>query len=119
MRERGRGGFEDEAGQANIVVFQDIATRDRAALVAGRLLLVEGVLERDDQHAEVPILHVIARRLLDWSALLEALPQVEAGPEAGSAWAERALGRADEVRRPDPGARAPKRTRLPASRDFR
>jgi len=107
--------IEDEFGNANIVVFQDISTRDRAALVAGRLLLVEGVLEREDQHAEVPILHVIARRLVDWSALLDSLPQAQ----GSSAWAERALGRADEVRRPDPGARAPKQARLPPSRDFR
>ncbi|NKE44155.1 error-prone DNA polymerase [Roseomonas frigidaquae] len=107
--------IEDEFGNANIVVFQDISTRDRAALVAGRLLLVEGVLEREDTHAEVPILHVIARRLVDWSALLDALPQAQ----GNSAWAERSLGRADEVRRPDPGARAPKRARLPPSRDFR
>ena len=107
--------IEDEHGNANIVVFQDVSVRDRAALVAGRLLLVEGVLEREDQHAEVPILHVIARRLVDWSALLDSLPQAQ----GSSAWAERALGRADEVRRPEPGARAPKQARLPPSRDFR
>jgi error-prone DNA polymerase len=111
--------IEDEFGVANLVVFQDIAARDRAALVAGRLLLAEGVLEREDTHAEIPILHVIIRRLTDWSGMLDALPQAEAGSEAGSAWAERSLGRADEVRRPDPGARAPKKPRLPASRDFR
>ncbi|WP_439596222.1 error-prone DNA polymerase [Falsiroseomonas sp.] len=107
--------IEDEHGNANIVVFQDVSTRDRAALVAGRLLLVEGVLEREDTHAEIPILHVIARRLVDWSALLDSLPQAQ----GSSAWAERALGRADEVRRPEPGARAPKRSALPPSRDFR
>jgi error-prone DNA polymerase len=107
--------IEDEFGVANLVVFQDVAARDRAALVAGRLLLAEGVLEREDKHAEIPILHVIIRRLTDWSGLLDALPQVE----GSSAWAERTLGRADEVRRPDPGARAPKKARLPASRDFR
>ncbi|MBU8541151.1 error-prone DNA polymerase [Falsiroseomonas tokyonensis] len=107
--------IEDEHGNANIVVFQDVSTRDRAALVAGRLLLVEGVLEREDTHAEIPILHVIARRLSDWSALLDSLPQ----QQGSSAWAERTLGRADEVRRPEPGARAPKRSGLPPSRDFR
>jgi error-prone DNA polymerase len=107
--------IEDEFGVANLVVFQDIAARDRAALVAGRLLLAEGVLEREDAHAEIPILHLIIRRLTDWSAMLDALPQAE----GSSAWAERNLGRADEVRRPDPGARTPRKARLPASRDFR
>ena len=69
-------------------------------------------MERVDEHAEVPILHVIVRRLIDRSDLLDGLSQVD-GPEA---WG-RMLGRADEVRRPDPGSRRP--VKLPQSRDFR
>jgi error-prone DNA polymerase len=66
-----------------------------------------------DRHAEVPIIHVIARRLVDRSDLLEGLLQ-----EAGSAWAAAALGRADEVMHPQDDRRPP-RAKLPASRDFR
>ena len=72
-------------------------------------------MEREAQHAEVPIIHLIVRRLIDRSDMLDALPQAE----GSTAWAERTLGRADEVRRPDPGARTPRKARLPASRDFR
>jgi len=87
---------------------------------SGRLLLAEGRVERETENAEVPITHLIVRRLTDRSDLLDGLPQGEEAPEHGdAAWAERSLGRADEVRRPEPGARRPPRAKLPASRDFR
>ena len=107
--------IEDEHGVGNLVVYPDVALRHRAALIGGRLLLAEGRVERVVEHAEVPITHLIVRRLTDRSDLLDGLLQDSA---AGSAWAERNIGRADEVRRPDPGNRAPKAA-LPASRDFR
>lgn len=106
---------EDEHGEANIVVYPQVGQRDRAALVAARLLVVEGRVEREERDAEVPILHLIARRLLDRTALLDRLHLAEDGTEAG-AWAERVLGHADEVRRPDPGSARPN---LGRSRDFR
>ncbi len=108
---------EDEHGVGNLVVHADVAARDRAALVAGRLLLAEGRVEREVAHAEVPITHLIVRRLVDRSDLLDGLTDPNAAADS-SDWAERALGRADEVRRPEPGSRRPK-TRLPGSRDFR
>jgi error-prone DNA polymerase len=105
---------EDEHGQANIVVYAQIGEHDRAALLGSRLLLVEGRVEREDRQAEVPIIHVIARRLTDRSDLLDGLRQTG----AGTGWADKTLGRADEVRRPDSGSAAP-RPRLGRSRDFR
>jgi error-prone DNA polymerase len=105
--------IEDEHGTANLVVYTDVAARDRRALRGARLLQVEGRVEREDRHAEVPIIHVIARRLVDRSDLLEGLLR-----EAGSDWAAAALGRADEIRRPQDDRRPP-RAKLPASRDFR
>jgi error-prone DNA polymerase len=105
--------IEDEHGTANLVVYTDVAARDRRALRGARLLEVEGRVEREDRHAEVPIIHVIARCLIDRSDLLEGLLR-----EAGSAWAAAALGRADEVARPQDDRRPP-RAKLPASRDFR
>jgi error-prone DNA polymerase len=105
--------IEDEHGTANLVVYTDVAARDRRALRGARLLEVEGRVEREDRHAEVPIIHLIARRLVDRSDLLEGLLR-----EAGSDWAAAALGRADEVVRPQDDRRPP-RAKLPASRDFR
>jgi error-prone DNA polymerase len=110
---------EDEHGIGNLVVHADIVARDRAALVAGRLLVAEGRVEREER-AEIPIIHLIVRRLTDRSDLLDGLLQDGMMAEARSdaAWAERSLGHADEVRRPEPGARQP-RAPLPGSRDFR
>jgi error-prone DNA polymerase len=107
---------EDEHGTGNLVVYPDIAARDRAALVAGRLLLAEGRIEREVAEAEVPITHLIVRRLVDLSPLLDHLDAAE--PEAAGDWAGQALARANEVRRPEPGSRRPTRVRMPGSRDF-
>ncbi|MBV1800435.1 error-prone DNA polymerase [Siccirubricoccus sp. G192] len=107
--------LEDEHGQANIVVYAQVGERDRAALIGARLLVVEGRVERQTEGAEVPILHLIARRLIDRSDLLDGLRRSDAGD---AAWAERGLGRADAVRRPDPGSATP-RPSLGKSRDFR
>jgi error-prone DNA polymerase len=110
---------EDEHGAGNLVVYPDVAARDRAALLAARLLVAEGRVEREAKRAEVPIVHLIVRRLTDRSDLLDGLLQAEAPGRGDTAWAERSLGRADEVRRPEPGSRRPPRAKLPASRDFR
>ena len=95
---------EDEYGVGNLVIYTDVATRDRAALVAGRLLVAEGRIEREVERAEVPITHLLVRRLIDRSDLLDGLVAVD-GQEAAAEVAERTLGRADEVRRPEPGSR--------------
>ncbi len=108
---------EDEFGTANLVVYADVGARDRRALVGARLLVAEGRVERETEHAEVPITHLICRRLVDRSDLLDGLSSIDGGDNA---WAGRALGRADEVRRPEPGSRAPQPgAKLPKSRDFR
>ena len=106
---------EDEFGSANLVVYPDAAARDRAALVGARLLVAEGRVEQETEHAEVPIVHLICRRLVDRSDLLDGL--LADGDGNRGAWGDRAPGRADEVRRPEPGARP--HPKLPRSRDFR
>ncbi|MFC7556442.1 hypothetical protein ACFQU7_35730 [Pseudoroseomonas wenyumeiae] len=103
---------EDEHGTANLVVWADVGARDRAALLGARLLLVEAKIERETRHAEVPITHLICRTLTDRTDLLNGLMH----REAKLPWGDAALGRADEVRRPDPGSRRP--VRMPGSRDF-
>ena len=95
---------EDEHGVANLVVFERIAARDRAALVSGRLLIAEGRVEREVAQAEVPITHLIVERLLDRSDLLSRLVEIDGDATQDQGWTEKALGRADEVRRPEPGS---------------
>ena len=111
---------EDEHGVANLEVFERIAARDRAALVSGRLRIAEGRVEREVAQAEVPITHLIVDRLVDRSDLLSRLGEIDGNASNGTTpdqdWTEKALGRADEVRRPEPGSSRPK---LPGSRDFR
>ena len=69
----------------------------------------------------MPITHLIVRRLADRSDLLDglaALDGAEAGTDGGG-WADRAIGRADGVRKPEPAGRKPPGAKLPRSRDFR
>jgi error-prone DNA polymerase len=111
--------IEDEWGIANLVLYTDIVQRDRAAVVNAKLVLAEGPVERTE-NTEVPIIHLITRRLHDWSHLLEGLHALE----DPAAW-DKALARADEVRHAsgeDPRTvRAALRARaaIPPSRDFR
>jgi error-prone DNA polymerase len=112
--------IEDEWGTANLVLYPDIVARDRAAVVGARLVLAEGRVERTETK-EVPIIHLVVRRLHNWSRLLDDLHTLEDGN-----WA-RVLANADEVRSPnlhdprDPDIRAGKRgaSAMPPSRDFR
>jgi error-prone DNA polymerase len=109
---------EDEFGSANLAVYAHVGARDRRALVGARLLVVEGRVEREAEHAEVPITHLICRRLIDRSDLLDGLSLFGEGSDV--AWAGRALGRTDGVRRPEPGSGRPTSpAKLPRSRDFR
>ena len=105
---------EDEFGNANLVVYADIAARDRAAMIGARLLIAEGRIERETEHAEVPITHLICRKLIDRTDLLNGLMR----SEIAQGWGDAALLRGDEVRRPEPGSARPK-ARMPGSRDFR
>ena len=64
--------LEDETGCANVVVFKDLASRQRRLLLGSRLLGVAGQLQRegDGEHA---VVHLIAGRLFDHSELLGRL----------------------------------------------
>jgi len=57
--------LEDETGYINLIVWQRVATAQRAALLESRLLLVRGKLQREGD-----VLHVIAQRLTNLSELL-------------------------------------------------
>ncbi|HFL2185455.1 TPA: error-prone DNA polymerase [Pseudomonas putida] len=60
--------LEDEHGMVNVVVWRDIAERQRRALVGSQLLKVSGRLEHENG-----VRHLIARRLEDVSPLLQGL----------------------------------------------
>ncbi|WP_338663863.1 error-prone DNA polymerase [Pararoseomonas sp. SCSIO 73927] len=106
--------LEDEFGTVNLVLQTDVIAAHRAAVVAARLLLVEGRVERHDD-AAVPIVHVLGRRLQDRSDLLDGLHRLGA--------ARIPMARADEVTRGidhRPTGRAGGRDPVfPSSRDWR
>jgi len=60
--------LEDETGSVNLIVWRDVAERQRRALVGARLLGVAGELQ-----VEGEVVHVIAHRLVDWSRWLGSL----------------------------------------------
>jgi error-prone DNA polymerase len=60
--------LEDETGQTNVVIWPKLAEKQAKELLKSRLLAVHGVTQQEDG-----VLHVIASRLEDLSALLGAL----------------------------------------------
>lgn len=60
--------LEDESGCVNVVVWHDLAERQRKELLGARLMGVEGVIEREGR-----VVHLVARRLEDHSRLLGRL----------------------------------------------
>ena len=60
--------LEDESGSVNVVVWRHLLERQRRALLGASLLVVQGIIERDGE-----VVHLIARRLHDYSAFLGQL----------------------------------------------
>jgi error-prone DNA polymerase len=60
--------LEDETGTINVVVWRDVADKQRRALLASQLLAVYGTLERQGE-----VVHLIAAKLADHSHLLGRL----------------------------------------------
>jgi hypothetical protein len=60
--------IEDETGSINLIVWESVADEQRRPLLESRLLEVQGDLQH--QHG---VMHVIARRLIDRSALIGEL----------------------------------------------
>src|SRR5438132_2085314 len=57
--------LEDETGMVNVIVWRDLAERQRKELLRSSLLAVYGTLEREGE-----VVHLIAARLRDQTALL-------------------------------------------------
>ncbi len=60
--------LEDETGNTNIVIWKDLQTRFRQAVLKGRLLVVKGIMESKHN-----VIHVIAGEFTDYS---ERLPEL-------------------------------------------
>ncbi len=60
--------LEDETGQVNVIVWKTVAEAWRRPLLGARLLEVAGQVQR-----EGPVVHLVAERMADRSALLGAL----------------------------------------------
>jgi error-prone DNA polymerase len=60
--------LEDETGYVNVVVWSSLVERQRRELLGARLMAVHGVIEREGE-----VVHLVARRLDDRSALLGRL----------------------------------------------
>jgi error-prone DNA polymerase len=60
--------LEDETGMVNVVVWRDVAEHQRRALLGSQLLAVHGTVEREGE-----VVHLIAGKLVDHSALLGRL----------------------------------------------
>ena len=102
--------LEDDTGVANIIVWPDAFARFRKVILGARLLRIDGILQR-----EGIVTHVIAKRIVDMSADLDALGtgEIEQGdPQSFS----NQVARADEVKsggRGDPREALPKRRLAP------
>jgi error-prone DNA polymerase len=60
--------IEDETGALNVIVWPSLVKTQRRALLGARLLAVHGVVQREGE-----VVHVVARRLEDYSAWLGEL----------------------------------------------
>ena len=102
--------IEDETGVINALLWARDMERQRRAVMAARLMLIEGEIQRSDDG----VVNLMARRVSDRSELLHRLTDQEGmTPE---------LARADEIRRPQRprGHGHPRNVRIiPKSRDFR
>jgi error-prone DNA polymerase len=78
--------LEDDCGIANIVVWPKIFEAHRRIVLGGRMVAVEGKLQREGL-----VIHVIAERIVDLTPLLRTL-----GEEGHDT--DRAIARGDEVK---------------------
>jgi error-prone DNA polymerase len=111
--------LEDETGIANLVVWPDAFYAQRKVVMGARLMIVHGVIQRDEQvrtaggspAAAHDIIHLIARTLEDDTAMLRAIsaepmPSTLSVADAAGSW------------RPPAAAHPRDVVCIPKSRDF-
>ncbi|CAD5373603.1 Error-prone DNA polymerase [Rubrivivax sp. A210] len=64
--------LEDETGAVNVIIWPAVAAAQRRALLASTLLTVYGIWQRQGE-GEHSVRHLVARQLVDHSALLQGL----------------------------------------------
>jgi error-prone DNA polymerase len=64
--------LEDETGTVNVIVWPDFFERYRKEVLAARLMTVYGVWQRDEETGG-EVMHLLARRVVDHTALLGRL----------------------------------------------
>ncbi|MEM7099812.1 MAG: error-prone DNA polymerase [Pseudomonadota bacterium] len=64
--------LEDETGNINVVIWSSILTRFRASLLQGQLLIIKGVVEREDR-----VIHVVAGHVQDATHLLRGIANID------------------------------------------
>ncbi len=77
--------MEDEMGAANLIVWPKVAETYRRAVFGAKVILCEGILQKESN-----VIHVVSRRLSDWTPMLRRLQ-----PEANEFGLR--FGRGDEV----------------------
>lgn len=65
--------IEDETGDVNVVVWASTQETFRKTVVTAKLVVVTGTIEIADEGSEVPVVHVIAGRIEDYSHRLQEL----------------------------------------------
>jgi error-prone DNA polymerase len=73
--------LEDETGAINIIVPPGLIERDRRAVLKAQLMTVYGVWERDPR-SDGRVAHLVAKRVVDHSALLAELGSLGKLPTA-------------------------------------
>ncbi|HEX7440974.1 MAG TPA: error-prone DNA polymerase [Caldimonas sp.] len=64
--------LEDETGPVNVIVWASVADAQRKPLLGATLLTVYGQWQREGDDAH-PVMHLVARKMIDHSALLQGL----------------------------------------------
>jgi len=60
--------LEDETGNLNVIIWKDLQTRYRSALLTGKLLVIKGVMERKNS-----VIHIIAGEIINASHVIDKL----------------------------------------------
>lgn len=98
--------IEDESGVANVLLWARDMEKQRRAVMAARLMLVEGEIQKSKEG----VVHLMAKRIIDRTAML--------GKLTADTPMKPPLARGDEVARPQ-SPRHPRNVQiLPKSRDF-
>ena len=101
--------LEDETGIANIVVWPKLFEQFRAEVLGGRLVAIDGPVQKEGD-----VIHVVAERVHDWTPLLAKLSSqgTQLDP-SGPTDEPRRGGEGDARQKPKPeGARHPRNVRL-------